>query len=79
MLPDIMPESVQTSRLQSALDTVESLSLEEQNLLVDILLKRLQRKRQKQLLQEIEEVREEASQGLITFGSIEDFMKELEA
>ncbi|WP_199249255.1 hypothetical protein [[Phormidium] sp. ETS-05] len=74
-----MPESVQTSRLQSALDTVESLSLEEQNLLVDILLKRLQRKRQKQLLQEIEEVREEAYQGLITFGSIEDFMKELEA
>ncbi len=74
-----MPESVQTSRIQSALDTVESLSLEEQNLLVEILLKRLQRKRQEKLLQEIEEVREEASQGLIKFGSLEDFMKAVEA
>ena len=73
-----MPESVQTSRLQEAIDTVESLSFEEQNLVVEILLKRLQRKRQEQLLEEIEAVRQEASQGKIKFGSVEDFMKELE-
>ena len=35
--------------------TVEFLSLEEQNLVVEILLKRLQRKRREQLLQEIGE------------------------
>ncbi|NER36308.1 MAG: hypothetical protein F6J93_20395 [Oscillatoria sp. SIO1A7] len=73
-----MPESVQTSRLQEAIDTVESLSFEEQNLVVEILLKRLQRKRRKKLFQEIKEVREEASQGEIKLGSVEDFLKELE-
>ena len=73
-----MPESVQTSRLQEAIDTVESLSLEEQNLIVEILLKRLQRKRRENLLQEIEEVRQEASEGKIQFGSVEDFLKELD-
>jgi predicted GIY-YIG superfamily endonuclease len=73
-----MPESVQTSRLQEAIDTVESLSIEEQNLIVEILLKRLQRKRRENLLQEIEEVRQEASEGQIQFGSVEDFLKELD-
>jgi predicted GIY-YIG superfamily endonuclease len=74
-----MPESVKTSRLQEAIDTVESLSIEEQNLIVEILLKRLQRKRRENLLQEIEEVRQEASEGQIKFGSVEDFFKELDS
>jgi hypothetical protein len=73
-----MPESIQTSRLQEAIDTVESLSIEEQNLIVEILLKRLQRKRRENLRQEIESVRQEASEGKIQFGSVEDFLKELE-
>ncbi|KPQ31807.1 MAG: Glycosyl hydrolases family 38 N-terminal domain [Phormidium sp. OSCR] len=73
-----MSESVKTSRLQEAIDTVESLSIEEQNLIVEILLKRLQRKRRENLLQEIEEVRQEASEGKIQFGSVEDFLKELD-
>lgn len=74
-----MPKSVKTSRLQEAIDTVESLSIEEQNLIVEILLKRLQRKRRENLRQEIEEVRQEASEGQIKFGSVEDFLKELDA
>ena len=73
-----MSESVKTSRLQKAIDTVESLSIEEQNIIVEILLKRLQRKRRENLLQEIEEVRQEASEGKIQFGSVEDFLKELD-
>jgi len=73
-----MSESVKTSRLQEAIDTVESLSIEEQHLIVEILLKRLQRKRRENLLQEIEEVRQEASEGKIKFGSVEDFLKELD-
>jgi len=74
-----MPKSVpQTSRLQEAIDTVESLSIEEQNLIVEILLKRLHRKRRENLLEEIEEVRQEASEGQIQFGSVEDFLKELD-
>jgi hypothetical protein len=73
-----MSESVKTSRLQEAIDTVESLSIEEQNLIVEIPLKRLQRKRRENLLQDIEEVRQEASEGKIQFGSVEDFLKELD-
>lgn len=73
-----MSESLKTSRLQEAIDTVESLSIEEQNLIVEILLKRLQRKRRENLLQEIEEVRQEASESKIQFGSVEDFLKELD-
>ncbi len=79
MLHQIMPESVKTSRLQEAIDKVESLSFEEQNLVVEILLKRIQRKRRQQIIQEIQEVRQEASIGQIKFGSVEDFLKELDA
>jgi hypothetical protein len=73
-----MSESVKTSRLQEAIDTVESLSIEEQNLIVEIPLKRLQRKRRENLLQDIEEVRQEASEGKIQFGSVEYFLNELD-
>ncbi len=74
-----MIESLQTSRLQQAIDTVESLSIEEQNLVVEILLKRLERKRREELLQEIGEVQQEVSEGRIKYGSVEDFLKELDA
>ncbi|WRH66682.1 MAG: hypothetical protein RSE13_24655 [Planktothrix sp. GU0601_MAG3] len=73
-----MSEGIQTSRLQQALDTVESLSIEEQNLIVEILVKRLQRSRREQLLQEIKEVRQEATEGMIIVGSVDDFLRELE-
>ncbi|MEA5561353.1 hypothetical protein [Planktothrix agardhii] len=73
-----MSEGLQTSRLQQALDTVESLSIEEQNLIVEILVKSLQRSRREQLLQEIKEVRQEASEGMIIVGSVDDFIRELE-
>ncbi|SKB11130.1 conserved hypothetical protein [Planktothrix sp. PCC 11201] len=73
-----MSEGLQTSRLQQALDTVESLSIEEQNLIVEILVKRLQRNRREQLLQEIREVRQEASEGMIIVGSVDDFLRELD-
>jgi len=74
-----MPETLQTSRLQQAIDTVESLSIEEQNFIVDIFLKRLQRKRREQLLQEISEVQQEVSEGKIKYGSVDDFLKELDS
>ena len=74
-----MSETLQTSRLQQAIDTVESLSIEEQNLVVDIFLKRLQRKRREQLLQEISEIQQEISEGKIKYGSVDDFLKELDS
>ena len=74
-----MPETLQTSRLQQAINTVESLSIKEQNLVVDIFLKRLQRKRREQLLQEISEIQQEVSEGKIKYGSVDDFLKELDS
>lgn len=74
-----MPEILQTSRLQQAIDTVESLSIEEQNLVVDIFLKRLQRNRREQLLQEISEIQQEVSEGKIKYGSVDDFLVELDS
>ena len=74
-----MPETLQTSRLQQAINTVESLSIKEQNLVVDIFLKRLQRKHREQLLQEISEIQQEVSEGKIKYGSVDDFLKELDS
>ena len=74
-----MSETLQTSKLQQAIDTVESLSIKEQNLVVDIFLKRLQRKRREQLLQEISEIQQEVSEGKIKYGSVDDFLKELDS
>jgi hypothetical protein len=73
-----MSERLETSRLQQAIDTVESLSLEEQNLVVEILVKRLQRNRREKLLQELQEVRQEASEGMIKVGSVDDFLRKLD-
>ncbi len=67
-----------TSSFQNAISTVEALSMEEQTLLIEIIQKRLQQQKRNQLKQEIEEVRQEYTEGKVTFGSVEDFMNELE-
>ena len=57
---------------------METLSLEDQSLLVEIMQKRLQQQKRDQLKQEIETIRQEYQAGDITFGSAEDFMNELD-
>ena len=74
-----MMNSSQTSQLQRAIDIVEALSLEEQQLLLDIFLKRLQWQRRQQLVRDVQEVRREVAQGNVQFGSVQDFLTELEA
>lgn len=69
----------QTSRLQQAIDVAEALSLEEQQLLLEILAKRLHRKQRQQLLEEVQEIRQEVAQGKIKYGSVKDFLAELDA
>ena len=68
-----------TSIFQNAITTVEALSIEEQTLLIEIIQKRLQQQKRQQLKQEIQSVRQEYRDGQVTFGSVEDFMNELEA
>ncbi|MDZ7957397.1 MAG: hypothetical protein RMY34_05755 [Aulosira sp. DedQUE10] len=74
-----MTDISQTSRLQQAIDAAEVLSLEEQQLLLEILAKRLHRKQQKQLLEEVQEIRQEVAEGGIKYGSVKDFLAELDA
>lgn len=74
-----MADISQTSRLQQAIDVAEALSLEEQQLLLEILAKRLHRKQRQQLLEEVQEIRQEVAEGGIKYGSVKDFLAELDA
>lgn len=69
---------IKTSAFQQAIESVESLSLEEQEILLDIIQKRLHQQRRTNLTQEIKEIRQEFIQGQVKFGSVEQFLKELD-
>lgn len=72
-----MSKTAQTSQFQQALEAVEVLSLEDQAMLLDILQNRL-RQRGNELLKEEAEVRQEYAEGNVKFGSVADFMTELD-
>jgi hypothetical protein len=69
---------MKTSAFQQAIESVESLSLEDQEILLDILQKRLHQQRRNNLTQEIRETRQEFTQGKVKFGSVDQFLKELD-
>jgi hypothetical protein len=75
---ELMSQTTNTSQFQQALETVETLSLEDQSLLLDILQKRLRQQRRNELVKEVAEVRQDYAQGNVKFGSIADFMAELD-
>lgn len=68
----------ETVSFQQAIEVVESLSLEDQEMLLDILLKRLAQQRRKILVQDIADIRQEYAQGNVQFGSVSDFLAELD-
>ncbi len=68
----------QFSTFQRANETIETLSLNDQEALLELLQKRLIEQRRKILMGEIAEVRQEYSQGQVQFGSVADFMAELD-
>ncbi len=69
---------LKTSAFQQAIETVEKLSLEEQEILLDTLQKRLHQQRRVILSQEIKEIRQELAEGNVKFGSVDRFLKELD-
>ena len=73
-----MSKTTQTSQFQQALEAVEVLSLEDQAMLLDILQNRLRQQRRNELLKEVAEVRQEYAEGTVKFGSVADFMAELD-
>lgn len=68
----------QSSTFQRAIETIETLSLNDQEALLELLQKRLIEQRRKILMDEIAEVRQEYAQGQVQFGSVADFMAELD-
>lgn len=74
-----MTDALRTSRLQQAIDVAEALSLEERQLLLEILAKRLRRQQSQKLLEEIQEIRQDVVTDSIKYGSVKDFLAELDA
>ena len=64
-----MNEYHQTSDFQEVIEKVEKFSLEDREILLDILKKRLSQERRKQLGKEIAEVRQDYQKGQIQFGN----------
>lgn len=69
---------MKTSAFQQAIESVESLPLEHQDLLLDILQKRLQERRRTNLYQEVSEIKQEFTEGNVRFGSVDQFLVELD-
>jgi hypothetical protein len=60
------------------IETVEAIPFEDREILVDILQKRQNEARRSQLVQQIAEVRQDYTDGNISFGSVDDFLAALE-
>lgn len=73
-----MSQTLKTSLFQQALEAVEALSLEDQTVLLDTLSHRLNQRQRQQLVEEIQEVQEEYQAGKVKFGSVNDFLSELD-
>ena len=69
---------LKTSAFQQAIETVEKLSLEEQEILLDTLQKRLYQQLRVILSQEIKEIRQELAEGQVKFGSVDQFLEDLD-
>ena len=70
--------NVKTSTFQQAIDVIEALSLEDQEILIDLIQKRIKEQKRKQLLQDIAEVETEYGEGKVKFGTVDDFLAELD-
>ena len=70
--------TTQTSLYQKALEAVEALSLEDQKDLIATLNNRFNMRQRQQLLIEIQEVQTEYKSGQVKFGSVNDFLEELD-
>jgi hypothetical protein len=70
--------SQQISGFQEALNAIESLSLDDQLALLDVLHNRLKLRQRHQIVREVQEVRQEFMEGKFKSGSVDDFLVELE-
>jgi len=67
------------SHLDQILDEIAALSLDEQEVLLDILKKRYIEQRRLRIARDIREAQREHKKGLTKRGTVEDLMKDLES
>ncbi len=68
-----------SSRFDRVLTSVESLPVEDQAILVEVIAKRVTARRRQRLLQEVAHAREEYRQGRIRRGTAAELMQEVRA
>jgi hypothetical protein len=65
----------QTATLQAAIKLINSLSVEDQTALAELLQKRIQHQT---LVREVEEIRQDFAQGNVKLGTVADFLAEMD-
>ncbi|UXE64144.1 MAG: hypothetical protein KA717_17480 [Woronichinia naegeliana WA131] len=70
--------ATQISLYQQALEAVEALSVEDQRELIETLNHRFNLRQRQQLITEVKEVQTEYELGQVKFGSVSDFLEELD-
>ena len=73
-----MSGAVQSLSFQDLIDAVESLPLDDQSMLVELINKRITEKRRAELVAEVHEARRAFKNGEVKRGMIEDLMRDLE-
>jgi hypothetical protein len=68
----------QISSFQTAVELVEVLSIDEQVAFIHLFQKRLAQQQRSLLTQSVAEVRAEVAHGDVKFGSVDDFLAELD-
>ena len=66
------------SLYQQALEAIEALSVEDQRELIETLNHRFNLRQRQQLITEVKEVQTEYELGQVKFGSVSDFLEELD-
>ncbi|MDJ1184717.1 hypothetical protein [Roseofilum casamattae] len=73
-----MNKSDRHSGFQDLIEKVETFSLEDREILIDILQKRISEQKRLQLAREVAEVREDYRNGKVFFGTVDDFLEQLD-
>lgn len=76
--PDSLTTTHSSSAFQQAIEAVEALPLADQQALLELLQRRLADQQRRALSQEVAEVRQECAEGKVRFGSVSDFLAELD-
>jgi hypothetical protein len=74
-----MDLQVETSELQRVIDTVESLPVDDQMLLIDIIRQRLIQHQRADLAAQVAEARQAYQAGEVRRGTVEDLLRDLDA